>query len=145
MRLNDTGYTIAPGHRLRLVVSASYWPSTWPTPAKLTLTLDTESSHIEVAVLEATSDAVAAPNWEPPRTPPPLDKTSRQHSRQERTTTHDIESGVGRGEWQTRTQGRLTLACSADTFFGATELDTFEGDNRIFSRNWHPQIPRGGF
>jgi hypothetical protein len=39
IKLNDCGYRIAPGHRLRLAVSTAYWPLIWPAPARATLTL----------------------------------------------------------------------------------------------------------
>lgn len=55
------------------------------------------------------------------------------------------EYGIGRGEWQTRTRGKLVMTCSADTFNVEAELDAFEGDTRVFSRNWDPAIPRDGF
>ena len=58
---------------------------------------------------------------------------------------YTCEYGVGRGHWQTRTKGRLTMTCSADTFFVVAELDAYEGERRVFSRNWDLQIPRDGF
>ena len=193
VRLNDTGYRVAPGHRLRLSISTSYWPMAWPTPDAANLMLDTESSHIELPVLD-TSESPDLQPFEPPRTPPPIEMTTLQPTRQERTITHDVETGeiifalvkdggcvrlhhndiemasgtterysirdddplsaraeysceygIGRGAWQTRTSGRLTMTCSADTFFVAAELDAYEGDIRIFSRNWDLEIERDGF
>ena len=194
VRLNDTGYSVAPGHRLRLAVSTSYWPIAWPTPAKAELMLDTEASHIELPILETDQAGVDLEPFDAPRTPPPLEMSTLKPSRQERTITHDVESGeiifhlvkdgggvrlhhngiemasgtterytirdddplsaqaqytceygVGRGDWQTRTSGRLTMTCSADTFFVVAELDAYEGNTRVFSRNWDLNIPRDGF
>lgn len=39
MRLNDLGQAVPKGHRLRLAISAAYWPMAWPSPAPVTLTL----------------------------------------------------------------------------------------------------------
>ena len=58
---------------------------------------------------------------------------------------YTCEHEVGRGEWQTRTKGRLTMTCSADTFFVLAEFDAYEGERRVFSRNWDLKIPRDGF
>ena len=35
------GYVLAPGHRLRLAVSPTYWPFIWPSPEPVTLTVAT--------------------------------------------------------------------------------------------------------
>ena len=194
VRLNDTGYTVAPGHRLRLGVSTSYWPIAWPTPTKADIVLDAAASHIELPVLETDGHVDDIAPFEAPRTPPPLKMTTLEPSHQERTITHDVESGditfhlikdggcvrlhhnniemasstterytirdddpcsakaaytceykVGRGDWQTRTSGKLTMTCDSNTFFVIAELDAYEGDKRIFSRNWDLAIPRDGF
>ena len=39
LRLNDLGQAVPKGHRLRLSVSAAYWPMIWPSPEPVTLTL----------------------------------------------------------------------------------------------------------
>ncbi len=37
--LQSTAYAIAPGHRIRLSVSNTYWPMAWPSPEASTLTI----------------------------------------------------------------------------------------------------------
>jgi uncharacterized protein len=37
--LQSTAYAIAPGHRIRLAVSNTYWPMAWPSPEPATLTV----------------------------------------------------------------------------------------------------------
>ena len=32
VRLDMTGHAFAPGHRIRLAVTAGYWPFAWPAP-----------------------------------------------------------------------------------------------------------------
>jgi putative CocE/NonD family hydrolase len=39
LRLDDVAYSVAPGHRLRLAISSTYWPLAWPSPEPVTLTL----------------------------------------------------------------------------------------------------------
>ena len=194
VRLNDTGYTLAPGHRLRLAISTSYWPMAWPTPEKTKLLLDTRSSHLELPVLDCGDGDPNLEPFEAPSTPASLPMTTLTEGRQERSIAHDVESGeytfslvkdggrvrlhhngievagatteryvitdhdplsaraeytcgygIGRGEWQTRIRGKLVMTCSADTFNVEVELDAFEGDTRVFSRNWDLAIPRDGF
>ena len=194
VRLNDTGYTLAPGHRLRLAISTSYWPMAWPTPERTTLRIDVQASHVELPVLEEAESRGSPEPFEAPQIPPPLATTTLAEGRQERTIAHDVESGehtfslvkdggrvrlhhngiemaggtterytitdddplsaraeytceyaVGRGEWRTRTRGRLAMTYSADTFFVRAELDAYEADARVFSRNWDLAIPRDGF
>jgi hypothetical protein len=47
-----------------------------------------------------------------------------------------------RGDWSTRTTTRTTLTCSATDFYVHAELDAWEGEERVVSRNWHRTIPR---
>jgi putative CocE/NonD family hydrolase len=46
--LTPTGYSFAPGHRIRVALSTTYWPLIWPSPEPVTLTLHTGKSHIEL-------------------------------------------------------------------------------------------------
>jgi putative CocE/NonD family hydrolase len=194
VRLNDTGYRVAIGHRLRLGVSTSYWPIAWPPPEPLRLTLDSRTSHLELPLLDKAASELGGMPFEPPRTPPPLAMTTLAPGRQERTITHDVETdefifstvkdagrtllhhnkiemasstterysivdndpltararytcdyAVGRGDWQTRTQGVATITCSRDSFFVQASLSAFEGDNEVSTRSWDLEIPRDGF
>ena len=194
VRLNDTGYRVVPGHRLRLAVSTSYWPIAWPTPYRVTLSVDTAASRLCLPVRAPGRDEAGLAPFEAPGTPPPLGTSTLRAGRQQRTITHDVETGdvvflvhkdagrqrlhhndiemesqtteryvirdddplsaraeytceyaVGRGPWQTRTRGRLTMTCSAETFFVTAELDACEHERRVFSRDWNLEIPRDGF
>ncbi|SEN73779.1 hypothetical protein SAMN04488103_10788 [Gemmobacter aquatilis] len=40
LTLDQMGYRLAPGHRLRLALSTTYWPFLWPSPEAATLTLE---------------------------------------------------------------------------------------------------------
>ena len=44
--------------------------------------------------------------------------------------------------WHTRTVTRTILTSSRDAFRIHATLDAYEGDERVFSRNWHTTIPR---
>ncbi len=47
-----TAHSFAPGHRIRLAISSAYWPITWPSPEKATLTLHGASSRLLLPVRE---------------------------------------------------------------------------------------------
>ncbi|TVP92719.1 MAG: CocE/NonD family hydrolase [Thioalkalivibrio sp.] len=52
------------------------------------------------------------------------------------------ERGFRRGEWQVRTVTRTVLKSTSSDFLLHAELDAFEGERRVFSRNWDVRIPR---
>ncbi len=47
-----------------------------------------------------------------------------------------------RGDWSVRTVTRTVLACTGKDFLLHAELDAYEGDQRVFSKNWDDVIPR---
>ncbi len=47
-----------------------------------------------------------------------------------------------RGQWSARAITSTTLTADRETFHVTAELDAYEGDTRIFSRNWSFSIPR---
>ncbi|MEX0372671.1 CocE/NonD family hydrolase [Spiribacter roseus] len=49
---------------------------------------------------------------------------------------------LGRGDWQVATRTRTRLEADAETFYLSAELDAWESDRRVFSRNWQRRIPR---
>jgi putative CocE/NonD family hydrolase len=58
-----------------------------------------------------------------------------------RTVTHWKRS-YGRGTWQVSAESRITLTSDRDNFKVTASLDAFEGDRRIFSKNWNETIKR---
>jgi hypothetical protein len=49
-----------------------------------------------------------------------------------------------RGDWDIRTESRTVLTASNDTFHLRAWLDAFEGEARVFTKNWSFDIPRHG-
>lgn len=47
-----------------------------------------------------------------------------------------------RGDWQVETTTHTILTADADNFYIWAELDAWEGEKRVFSRNWDISIPR---
>ena len=48
VKLDDVAYSVAPGHRLRVAISSTYWPMVWPSPEPVTLTLHQGSLDLPV-------------------------------------------------------------------------------------------------
>jgi putative CocE/NonD family hydrolase len=47
-----------------------------------------------------------------------------------------------RGEWDAATVTHTTLTCTPSEFVVHARLDAYEGEQRVFSRNWHTSVPR---
>jgi len=52
------------------------------------------------------------------------------------------EWGIGRGGWNVRTVTRTVLTATPEAFHVHAELDAWEDDVRVYSRNWDRVIPR---
>lgn len=47
-----------------------------------------------------------------------------------------------RDDWEVKTHTRTLLTCDKDDFIIRAELDAYEGEARLFSRNWDVRIKR---
>ncbi|MFC4000523.1 CocE/NonD family hydrolase [Prauserella oleivorans] len=47
-----------------------------------------------------------------------------------------------RGDWSATTVTRTVLTCTSTEFHLHARLDGYEGEQRLFSRNWHHTVPR---
>lgn len=52
------------------------------------------------------------------------------------------ERSFARGDWRVRTTTRTVLTADVENFYIQAELDGWEGDQRVYSRNWSSTIPR---
>lgn len=52
------------------------------------------------------------------------------------------ERGFSRGDWQVTTTTRTVLTANERNFYIHAELDAWEGDKRVFAKNWDTRIPR---
>ena len=50
--------------------------------------------------------------------------------------------GMSRGDWAIKTRTRTVMTSTRTSFVLHAELDAFEGEQRVFSRNWASEIPR---
>ena len=90
VRLNDVGYALAAGHRLRLALSSNFWPMAWPMPEHPTLTIALAHSRLELPVRHiGVADALADPLGPPLAADPPPVTWLREASGTRRIE-HDI-------------------------------------------------------
>jgi putative CocE/NonD family hydrolase len=92
IRLNDCAHGFVPGHRVRVAVSTAYWPTVWPSPEPVTLTLRAGQSHIDLPV-RAPSPEDADVRFEPAVTAPPTRRRPLRPGRVKRTLERDVETG----------------------------------------------------
>ena len=70
IQLNDIGQRIPAGWKLRLAVQNAYWPTIWPSPQSVAITLDPAVSRLELPLREDDPDAPAMRPFEAPETSP---------------------------------------------------------------------------
>lgn len=99
LQLNDVAQAFPPGHRIRLALSTAYWPTAWPSPEPVTLTVFTGASTLELPVRPPDSADGAFPPLPSLETAPPLSTTVFEPGRYERTVHHDVGQGETTVEW----------------------------------------------
>ncbi len=60
------------------------------------------------------------------------------------TVRCDREMSVGRGDWQVQVRSTSTMSATATSFLVTNVLEAYEGQDRVFARTWHADIPRDG-
>jgi|SRR5579871_3042931 len=94
-KLNDTAYSLLPGHRLRVAISTSYFPMVWPAPAPATLTLMPGGSCIELPLRRPRLED-ATVTFGPPEMAPASPSTMLEPGSTRQTASFD----AGTGRWQ---------------------------------------------
>ena len=199
VRLNDVGYVIAPGHRLRVALSTSYWPMAWPVPEPATLTVMTGPSALSLPVRQPKAEDEGYEPFDETESAPKRPTTMLEPGSRRRTITYDRETGVCTyeifhdaswigpgvvqiddigtqlqslvtqtyridehdplsasadyrfihtiecGDWRVRVESRTRLSCDRKNFFLTRTLKAYEGDQRVFIKDWDETIPRDGF
>ncbi len=115
VRLNDTGWRLAPGHKLRLALSSQFWPMAWPVPQEAVLSVDLASSYLEIPErMASAASEVSRPFGPAEAADPPLHTVIRpaSGSRQIRRDGPDGEVRYG----VAFDAGKITLHSSGLTF-----------------------------
>ena len=105
VQLNDVGYAVPPGHRLRAAISTAYWPLVWPAPEPVTLTLFTGASTLDLPVRGPREEDARLRPFDPPEAAAAQPRTerrpyarSRRHSRDMITGEHVVDAVKDRGK-----------------------------------------------
>jgi hypothetical protein len=92
--LADVAQAFPAGHRVRLALSTAYWPTVWPAPEPVTLTVVTGPSRLELPVRPPDPADAALRPLPPPEAPPPLATTVLDPPHQRRTVHHDLATDL---------------------------------------------------
>jgi uncharacterized protein len=161
-KLDQMGYRLAAGHRLRLALSTTYWPFVWPSPEAATLEIT--SASIDLPVHQGSGE-----EWEPP----PAETAAPWKHRMLRigSTSRRIESDLiqGRhalvveddqGDPENLTHGLITgehtserwevgadpLSARAEITWAhlrmTARLTAWEGEQVVFQRDWDEEVAR---
>jgi hypothetical protein len=92
VKLDLTGHVFAPSHRIRLAVSAGYWPFAWPSPEPVALELRLGGvTALKLPVREVAAGEDAGPEFGPAERTSPL--AGPVWHRPWRTVHRDLASG----------------------------------------------------
>ena len=118
LTLDQCAYWLAPGHRLRLALSNSYWPWVWPSPAPVILTLT--GGALTVPLVEG---ALPEVTFDSPDSPPPLRLHTLSPGVETRRRAIDMITGVetitvtsDSGETRNPDHGLATRATMVETW-----------------------------
>lgn len=91
VQLDDIGYLVPAGHRLRLAISTDYWPMIWPAPEPVTLSVFTGSSRLDLPVRRNAGQQEVA--IQPTETTELSGFTLLRQGESERRVCHDLITG----------------------------------------------------
>ncbi|MFZ5789392.1 MAG: CocE/NonD family hydrolase [Pseudomonadota bacterium] len=89
--LTEAAYLFAPGRRLRISISTSYWPMVWPSPEPATLTLWTGESQLALPVPPA-ARLGEHPGFPPVEKAAPMARTVFDPGLESRQVLYDVET-----------------------------------------------------
>ncbi|ESX08325.1 hypothetical protein X768_22940 [Mesorhizobium sp. LSJC265A00] len=128
-KLNDTAYSVLPGHRLRVAISTNYFPIVWPAPEPFTLTLIPGTSSIALPLRQPRLDDSSVEFGQPEAAPPGPATTLEAGSM--RQTAH-FDAGTGRWELEIIADGGRERI---------EEIDLLTGSWRREAWSVHPDDP----
>lgn len=92
LQLNDVAQRFPAGHRIRLALSPSYWPLTWPSPEPVTLTVFPQDSALLLPVRPQRDDETDLPVLARPTASMPASSTEIDPGSHEWQIIHDLAS-----------------------------------------------------
>ncbi|WP_405924316.1 CocE/NonD family hydrolase [Streptomyces sp. NBC_00035] len=134
--LNGIGYTFPPSHRIRLAVSAAYWPWIWPQPgSEAGFTLDPAGSTLELPVRARQSTSPIT--FEEPEESEPLGvvvPATLDEPRPERLVVRDVAKGEWRLEVDPRYGGTRVYPDGLEFTEDAVETYTIDESDPLSAR-----------
>ena len=146
LALDETGYRLAPGHRLRLALSTAYWPLVLPGPRAVTATIRLGAGA--ELILPLLGDAPEAPPPLPADPEPlaPCPVQTQGHRR--RHVEHDLQSGRVRyvlsedGGWS---ENPVHFMASRETRDEVWEIDPADPEGATGHLVFTAERKRGGW
>jgi len=120
LELEVTSWTFEPGHRIRLALSGSDWPNTWPPPAGGTIAVDRSTVELELPALDG-------PSPTPPPTLPPttgIDTHTADSDKPQPPTAWTVAHDV----LNRQVRALTTYGAVYDGPFGAQIQESYEGE-----------------
>jgi uncharacterized protein len=97
VRLNSIAHAFGPGHRLRVAVSPTYWPWVWPSPDRVTLTVEEGLLRLPVRTPQPEDDRLAA--FQPPEAAEAIGSELEPIPGYGRLVAHDVATGRHEVTW----------------------------------------------
>jgi len=91
--LRDIAHAFAPGHRLRLALSTTYWPTLWPSPEPVTLAVFAGAGHLELPVRPPAAEDDRLRPFEDPEGAPLPAYSELRPARSSRTIDRNTATG----------------------------------------------------
>ena len=98
LQLNDIGHAFPAGHRIRIALSTTYWPTIWPGPTADVLGIVTGVSRLELPVREPRASDASLREFEPPDMAAGLPVNRLRPHRFRRSLSMDLTTNVLRYE-----------------------------------------------
>ena len=139
--LDQMAYRLAPGHRLRLALSNSYWPFVWPSPKAGVLTVT--GGRLDLPVHEG-----CGPEWIPPEPEiaPPWQHRVLRAGKTRRFVEQDLIAGThalvvedDMGDVENLTHG----LCSGETMTERWEVHPDDPLSAVATHTWEQRLSRG--
>ena len=93
VELDDIAHAFAPGHRLAVSLSTTYWPIAWPSPELATITLTTGESWLTLPVRPPRAEDAALRAFDPPEAAAQTPHSYHPVETLPRRVTRDLLSG----------------------------------------------------
>ena len=139
--LDQMAYRLAPGHRLRLALSNSYWPFVWPSPMAGIITVS--GGRLELPVHEG-----SGPEWTPPdpEIAPPWQHRVLRAGKTRRYVETDLIAGTHAlvveddlGDVENLSHG----LCSGETLSERWEIRADDPLSAVATHVWEQRLSRG--